>query len=85
MFPRCERPKARRARGRTLIGQHVFGIALGYEDLNDHDGLRHDPLMAVWRAGFSLAQRLRAGSGQIDAEPAGTLARHADEVLQDRA
>src|SRR5271155_5602174 len=31
----------------TLIGQRVFGIALGYEDLNDHDGLRHDPLMAV--------------------------------------
>ena len=24
----------------TLIGQRVFGIALGYEDLNDHDGLR---------------------------------------------
>ena len=31
----------------TLIGQRVFGIALGYEDLNDHDELRHDPLMAV--------------------------------------
>ena len=31
----------------TLIGQRVYGIALGYEDLNDHDELRHDPLMAV--------------------------------------
>src|SRR5919108_5160678 len=31
----------------TLIGQRVFGIALGYEDLNDHDELRHDPLMAI--------------------------------------
>ncbi len=31
----------------TLIGQRVFGIALGDEDLNDHDELRHDPLMAV--------------------------------------
>ena len=31
----------------TLIGQRVLGIALGYEDLNDHDELRHDPLMAV--------------------------------------
>jgi Transposase DDE domain group 1 len=31
----------------TLIGQRVFGIALGYEDLNDHDTLRHDPMMAV--------------------------------------
>ncbi len=31
----------------TLLGQRVFGIALGYEDLNDHDELRHDPMMAV--------------------------------------
>ena len=32
---------------RTLVGQRIFGIALGYEDLNDHDHLRHDPVMAV--------------------------------------
>src|ERR1700745_3676101 len=31
----------------TLVGQRVFAIALGYEDLNDHDALRHDPMMAV--------------------------------------
>ncbi len=31
----------------TLVGQRVFGIALGYEDLNDHDELRHDAMMAV--------------------------------------
>jgi hypothetical protein len=31
----------------TLVGQRVFAIALGYEDLNDHDELRHDPAMAV--------------------------------------
>src|ERR1700737_748559 len=31
----------------TLIGQRVFGMALGYEDLNDHDDLRHDPVLAV--------------------------------------
>ena len=31
----------------TLVGQRVFGIALGYEDLNDHDELRHDPVMAA--------------------------------------
>jgi hypothetical protein len=31
----------------TLVGQRVFGIALGYEDINDHDELRHDPMMAV--------------------------------------
>jgi hypothetical protein len=32
---------------KTLVGQRVFAIALGYEDLNDHDELRHDPAMAV--------------------------------------
>jgi Transposase DDE domain group 1 len=31
----------------TLVGQRVFGIALGYEDLNDHDVLRRDPTLAV--------------------------------------
>jgi DDE family transposase len=39
----------------TLVGQRIFGIALGYEDLNDHDELRHDPVMAV------LAGKLKAG------------------------
>lgn len=31
----------------ALVRQRVYGLALGYEDLNDHDALRHDPLMAV--------------------------------------
>ena len=39
----------------TLVGQRVFGIALGYEDLNDHDELRHDPMLAV------LSGKLAAG------------------------
>ena len=30
-----------------LIMQRVFGLALGYEDLNDHDELRRDPMLAV--------------------------------------
>jgi hypothetical protein len=29
----------------TLVGQRVFGIALGYEDVIDHDDLRHDPVL----------------------------------------
>jgi len=31
----------------TLLGQRVVGLALGYEDLNDHDELRKDPALAV--------------------------------------
>ena len=30
-----------------LLAQRIYGIALGYEDLNDHDELRKDPLLAV--------------------------------------
>ena len=40
----------------TLIGQRVFGIALGYEDINDHEELRKDPVMAVL-AGKLVARR----------------------------
>jgi len=32
---------------RTLLSQRVFGIALGYEDLNDQQTLREDPLFQV--------------------------------------
>ena len=32
---------------RTLIGQRVFGMALGYEDLNDHESLRHDTVFGT--------------------------------------
>jgi hypothetical protein len=38
----------------TLVGQRVFGIALGHEDLVDHDQLRHDPVLAI------LASKLEA-------------------------
>ena len=40
----------------TLVLQRVAGIALGYEDLNDHDELRHDPVLAVL-AGKLAAKR----------------------------
>jgi len=30
-----------------LLAQRIYGLALGYEDLNDHEELRYDPLLAV--------------------------------------
>src|SRR5512134_2416792 len=33
---------------RTLIGQRIIGLALGYEDVNDHDDLRFDPVLALF-------------------------------------
>jgi len=29
-----------------LVAQRIYALALGYEDLNDHDDLRNDPLLA---------------------------------------
>src|SRR4051812_23246994 len=31
---------------KDLVAQRVYGLCLGYEDLNDHDSLRTDPLLA---------------------------------------
>ncbi len=31
----------------SMVGQRIAGIALGYEDINDHDELRHDPVLGV--------------------------------------
>ena len=54
-FTDYRKPELSEHRVATLVGQRVFGIALGYEDLNDHDELRRDPVMAV------LAGKLEAG------------------------
>lgn len=32
---------------KELVSQRIYGIAMGYEDLNDHDTLRLDPLLAT--------------------------------------
>jgi Transposase DDE domain group 1 len=40
----------------ALLGQRIFAIALGYEDVNDHDHLRHDPVLQVL-AGKLTAKR----------------------------
>ncbi len=55
-------PRLVEHRVETLVGQRVFGLALGYEDLNDHDELRKDPMFAVLAS--KLAPVLRS-----DCEP----------------
>src|SRR5512143_3348621 len=44
-----------------LVAQRVYALALGYEDLNDHDELRLDPLLAtvVGKKGPTGQDRLR--------------------------
>ena len=45
-----------------LVAQRVYALALGYEDLNDHDDLRRDPLLAtlVGKADPTGQRRVRA-------------------------
>jgi hypothetical protein len=79
----------------TLLTQRITAIALGYEDLNDHDQLRYDPLMAVL-AGKLAASRSdcapvagKIGSqracalGSRHAQPPGTEPSRTDALRED--
>jgi len=72
------RPNLIEHRVSTLVAQRVYGIALGYEDLNDHDKLRHDPMMAV------LAGKLEA-SREDCAPVAGKSTLNRLELSRDKA
>ena len=63
-------PRAREHTVEALVTQRVMALALGYEDLNDHDMLRRDPLVAaVGKADPTGATRVRAADR--GAAPAG--------------
>ncbi len=47
-----------------LLKQRIFGLCLGYQDLNDHDQLRHDPLLAVLVGKKDPLGQDRAGRNQ---------------------
>lgn len=38
---------------RTLVGQRIAAIVLGYEDVDDHDTLRHDPVLGLLSPGLT--------------------------------
>ncbi len=64
---------------RTSVGQRVFGLCLGYEDLVDHDQLRHDPLL-----GALLGRLTKPPIWQEHAEPAGACAVRRAPLPQDQ-
>jgi Transposase DDE domain group 1 len=58
-----------------MLSQRVYGLALGYEDINDHEQLRHDPVFGIlagrekWEdplAGKSTLNRMELGTGIND-------------------
>jgi len=60
---------------REMLAQRIYGLALGYEDVNDHEQLRSDPVFAVLAgrseldqplAGKSTLNRMELGAGTKD-------------------
>jgi hypothetical protein len=49
-----------------LVGQRVLGIACGYEDLNDHDQLRDDPLWRLLAGKANPRQEPAAGKSTLN-------------------
>ncbi len=63
-----------------MLAQRIYGLALGYEDLNDHEQLRHDPLLALL-AGKPEVEEALAGKStlnRMELTPAGAPAAAAD-------
>jgi DDE family transposase len=57
-----------------LLAQRIYGLALGYEDLNDHEELRRDPLLAVLAGKRKLEEPLAGKStlNRLELTPAGS-------------
>jgi hypothetical protein len=58
-----------------MLSQRIYGLALGYEDVNDHEELRKDPVFGILAgrenseeplAGKSTLNRMELGSGTPD-------------------
>src|SRR5947209_14747270 len=49
-----------------LIKQRVYALALGYEDLNDHERLRRDPLLALLSGKTEPTEELLAGKSTLN-------------------
>ena len=73
-----------------MVSQRVYGLALGYEDLNDHEQLRTDPLFGILSgrqeldkplAGKSTLNRLELGTGERDRYKKITLKEGVDDLL----
>lgn len=71
----------------TMIGQRVMGLALGYEDLNDHDQLRHDPLMAmlVDKADPTVSLAGKSTLNRLELTPAGNGEDRYKRIVYDQA
>src|SRR5512145_3203939 len=49
-----------------MLAQRVYGLALGYEDLNDHEQLRLDPMMGVLAGEQNVGEKPLAGKSTLN-------------------
>ena len=49
-----------------MIAQRVYGLALGYEDLSDHEQLRQDPLLALLSGKQQVGEEALAGKSTLN-------------------
>jgi len=54
-----------------MLSQRIYGLALGYEDLNDHEQLRNDPVFGILAGKENLAEPL-AGKSTLNRMELGT-------------
>ena len=63
-----------------MLAQRIYGLALGYEDLNDHEQLRSDPLLGVLSSKPNLEEPLAGESTlnrlELDCQRLRTIAFH---------
>jgi Transposase DDE domain group 1 len=75
-FTDYRRPERIEHRLEEMLAQRIYGLALGYEDLNDHEQLRQDPLLAVLAGKRELGEPLAGKStlNRLELTPVGSPA-----------
>jgi len=75
-FTDGRQPERIEHRLQEMLAQRIYALALGYEDLNDHEQLRQDPLLAVLAGKKDLGEPLAGKStlNRLELTPAGSPA-----------
>jgi hypothetical protein len=75
-FTDYRQPERIEHRLEEMLAQRIYGLALGYEDLNDHEQLRQDPLLGVLAGKRDLGEPLAGKStlNRLELTPAGSPA-----------
>ena len=75
-FTDYRQPERIEHRLEEMLAQRIYGLALGYEDLNDHEQLRQDPLLGVLAGRRDLGEPLAGKStlNRLELTPAGSPA-----------